>query len=150
MGRRLAPWRGGALSRLSAALAVLPVLAAPALADRLEVLVTGVPDDLGVVACSLHSDPGGFPQGTPLAADRVPPRGGQARCVFSDLAPGRYAVAVIHDADNDGQLGVNFLGIPTEGWGVSGNAAPRLRAPRFDESAFDLGPDPMWLQITLR
>ncbi|QBX34818.1 DUF2141 domain-containing protein [Paracoccus liaowanqingii] len=146
----MAALRRSGAQRLWVALAALLLLAAPAWADRLEVLVTGVPDDRGVVACSLHGDPGGFPQGVPLAADRVPPRGGQARCVFSGVAPGRYAVAVMHDADADGRLGTNVFGIPTEGWGVSGNAAPRLRAPRFDESAFDMGPDPVGLQVVLR
>lgn len=135
---------------LSLVSALLLIGVVPAQADRLEVLVSGIPDDRGVLACSLHGDPAAFPQGPGLARDRVPPRGGQALCVFQDVAPGRYAVAVMHDADNDGRLGVNLLGMPTEGWGVSGNAAPRLRAPRFDETAFDMGRDALGLQITLR
>jgi uncharacterized protein (DUF2141 family) len=30
----------------------------------------------------------------------------------------------------------NFLGIPTEAWGVSNNVRPALRAPRFEEASF--------------
>ena len=43
----------------------------------------------------------------------------QARCNFLDIAPGTYALAVIHDKNMDGKLATNFLGVPTEGYGFS-------------------------------
>lgn len=123
--------------------------AMPAKGQELQVLVTGIAGDDGALACSLHRDPEGFPAAGWIAADRVAPRDGQGLCVFRDLVPGRYAVAVLHDANDNGRLDLNVLGIPTEDWAVSGGRAPSLRAPRFDEAAFSLGPGPQRLQIPL-
>jgi uncharacterized protein (DUF2141 family) len=57
-------------------------------------------------------------------------------CNFSDLADGSYAVSVSHDLNGNKKVDTNFLGMPTESWGVSNNARPSLRAPRFDEAVF--------------
>jgi uncharacterized protein (DUF2141 family) len=36
---------------------------------------------------------------------------------FSDIKPGKYAIAVIHDENCNGELDTNMFGIPTEGYG---------------------------------
>lgn len=41
--------------------------------------------------------------------------------VFTDLAPGEYAVKVMHDENDNGSLDTNFLGVPSEGYGFSNN-----------------------------
>lgn len=50
---------------------------------------------------------------------------------------GAYAVTVFHDANRNGRLGQNFLGMPTEGVGVSNNPGGM---PRFNRSLVDLAP----------
>jgi uncharacterized protein (DUF2141 family) len=59
-------------------------------------------------------------------------------CRFEALAPGDYAVAVSHDLNGNKKADTNFVGIPTEAWGVSNNVRPGLRAPRFDEARFSV------------
>ncbi|WP_410218338.1 DUF2141 domain-containing protein [Paracoccus sp. (in: a-proteobacteria)] len=125
-------------------------LVTTATARNIEVVVTGLSSDSGVVGCGLHNDPAGFPGGKAVAEQSVPPKGGQAVCLFEDVTPGRYAVAVLHDVNANGRLDTNPLGIPKEAWGVSGNARPLLRAPRFDEAAFDLGDTPVRVPIEAR
>lgn len=125
------------------------LLVMPAQAGWLEVQVTGIPDDQGTLACSLHADPSGFPGGVGVASQRVRHGGGRGLCRFGDVAPGRYAVAVMQDANDNGRLDVNLLGLPVEAWGVSGPARPRLRAPRFDESAFRTDGAPASVTIEL-
>lgn len=49
--------------------------------------------------------------------------------------PGSYAVTVIHDEDMNGRLKQNFIGMPTEGVGVTGNPGG---IPRFAGSVVDL------------
>ena len=39
------------------------------------------------------------------------------------IKPGSYAIGVIHDENNNGELDYNFLGIPKEGYGFSGTAS---------------------------
>jgi uncharacterized protein (DUF2141 family) len=38
------------------------------------------------------------------------------RFEFSDIKPGNYAIAVIHDENRNGELDTNMFGIPKEGW----------------------------------
>jgi uncharacterized protein (DUF2141 family) len=37
--------------------------------------------------------------------------------LFSDIKPGNYAIAVIHDENRNGELDTNMFGIPKEGYG---------------------------------
>ena len=62
---------------------------------------------------------------------------GKATVTYYGLKDGVYAVAMIHDENANGKLDTNFIGIPTEGIGVSNN--PRLTgAPGFDEAKFKI------------
>lgn len=56
---------------------------------------------------------------------------------FSDLAPGSYAVLVMHDENGNGKLDSNILGIPKEGYGFSNNPNV-MRKPYFDEAKFEV------------
>lgn len=47
-----------------------------------------------------------------------------------------YAFAIFHDEDDDGELNLNWLGLPSEPWAFSGEPKTRLRLPRFDEVKF--------------
>jgi uncharacterized protein (DUF2141 family) len=55
---------------------------------------------------------------------------------FSDIPAGNYAIAVIHDLNNNSELDKNLFGIPTEGYGFSNNPATRFGMPSFDEVKF--------------
>ena len=51
------------------------------------------------------------------------------------LAPGRYALSVVHDENGNGKL--DKLGfVPREGFGFSNNPAIRFGPPRFDAVTF--------------
>lgn len=54
---------------------------------------------------------------------------------FTDIAPGTYAVSVLHDENEDGELNTGTFGIPTEGFGFSQNPEIRTGAPDFSEAA---------------
>jgi uncharacterized protein (DUF2141 family) len=71
----------------------------------------------------------------------VPAQADGATCRFGGLQPGRYAVSIGHDLNGNRRVDTNFLGMPTEQWGVSNNARPTLRAPRYDEAVFTLPAD---------
>jgi uncharacterized protein (DUF2141 family) len=56
---------------------------------------------------------------------------------FDNLAPGQYAVMVMHDENSNGKLDANLIGIPKEGYGFSNN--PRvMRQPTYDETKFEV------------
>ena len=60
----------------------------------------------------------------------------QARCDFADIAPGAYALAVIHDENMNGKLDTNWLGAPTEGYGFSNDPKALFSAPSFSAARF--------------
>lgn len=60
---------------------------------------------------------------------------------FEGLKPGKYAVAVLHDEDNNGKMSTNFLGMPKEGYGFSDNAEVKRGPPSFEEASFELNSD---------
>ncbi len=57
---------------------------------------------------------------------------------FSDIPNGAYAIAVVHDINNNGKLDKNLFGIPIEGYGFSNNATATFGAPSFDKAEFHL------------
>lgn len=56
---------------------------------------------------------------------------GTVRLTFNDVAPGDYALSVLHDVDGNQQMGLSAQGIPTEGWAMSRGETLRGR-PTFD------------------
>jgi uncharacterized protein (DUF2141 family) len=119
---------------LAAVAAPLPAFAADVVA---RITVGGAKAGTGRIGCSLYSGARGFPMDNSGAvAQWHPADGGPVTCRFTGVADGTYAVAVSHDLNGNSVVDTNFLGVPTEGWGVSGNVRPKLRAPKFDEAAF--------------
>ena len=92
------------------------------------------PDKGGLLRVALHREPGsGFPGPSSLA--NVNARAASTESVVTfDAMPGVYAVAVHHDANANGKMDSNFMGIPKEGYGMSNDPRPRFRAPLFSEA----------------
>jgi uncharacterized protein (DUF2141 family) len=75
--------------------------------------------------------------------------GERVTVTFSDLPPGKYAVAAYVDSNNNGKQDKNGLGMPTEIFGFSNNARGTFGPPDFAKAAFDLGEAPLALSIHL-
>lgn len=106
---------------------------------RLVVAVTH-PAQAGEIGCALFASADGFPNEPEKGRGvRVPASGTSATCTFDDVVPGTYAVAVFLDTNGNRRSDRNFVGMPTEPWGVSNNVRPRMRAPRFDEATVTIG-----------
>ncbi len=129
----------------AAGLGLAALLAAgPAQAADLDVAVTGVRSDEGAVRVAIHRRLAGaeFPAEESVVAGAFFRAGsGPARLVFAGLPPGDYALAAFHDADGDGELGTNLLGVPVEGYGFSRGAHGAMGPPAFDDAAVTLGAD---------
>ena len=67
---------------------------------------------------------------------RADVEGPQARVVFEDLPPGRYAIAVFHDENGNAMFDQGLFGIPLEGFGFSRDAEVMFGSPSFDDAAF--------------
>lgn len=71
------------------------------------------------------------------------------RIRFEGLLPGSYAIAVIHDANENAKLDT-ALGIPREGFGFSRNPAIRFGPPSFSSARFSVGSSTETQQVRIR
>ena len=83
----------------------------------IHVEILGIRNSMGAVACALFEAPEGFPTeflrfATNIMMVKV--RATKATCDFEDIAPGTYALAVIHDENRDGKLATDWVGVPEE------------------------------------
>ena len=57
---------------------------------------------------------------------------------FKDVAPGKYAIKVFHDENENKKMDRNFLGIPKEGYGFSRDARGHRGPPDFDAAMIEI------------
>ncbi|MHB8989529.1 MAG: DUF2141 domain-containing protein [Desulfobulbia bacterium] len=131
----------------------LPVIASAQTAcPGIHVKILNIRNSTGAVACALFESPVGFPTEFLRSATNImiiKVRNTQARCDFEDIAPGTYALAVIHDENMNGKLDTNFLGSPTEGYGFSNDATSLLGAPSFSASCLQYDGQNLDMTISL-
>ena len=136
---------GGCLAAGALALGLFGLVGAQPVAN-LAVTVNNVRSAEGQVRVAVYR-PGNWLQAVPTARVWVPAQGKRVTVEF-ELAPDEYAVAVLHDENDNGKMDYRFLRIPKEPYGFSNNAKPRLQPPKFEDAAFTLGTD--GLAITIR
>ncbi len=107
--------------------------------NTIQVTITGVPNQKGKVAIGLYNREGSFPadenmlQGHTIRADAK-----EMVVMFTGLPDGEYAVAVIHDENNNEMLDKNMLGIPKEAYGFSNSAHGIIGPPSFQDAKITL------------
>ena len=140
--------------RLTSFVAAMAFLASPAFSESSSTVlieVAGFKNTRGTLNCRLFTKAADFPDGEGIVTLRVPITGPNTSCSFSNVEPGTYAIAVVHDENGNGKLDKNFVGVPSEGYGVSNNKTYALSAPKWDESTFKLGAtESKALQVKLR
>jgi len=150
-------------SGLLAAVCCLPLFAgaappaAPACNDsaeqvRLRVRVAGVSEAGGNVTITVYPDESDrfLAKGGKLARQRVAAVSPTTTACFALPAAGTYAIAVYHDANDDHDFNRSFVGMPSEGFGFSGNPKSRLGLPELKEVRFDTQPgdNPVEIRLT--
>lgn len=126
--------------RLAVALVLLAAVAGTARGETLVVEMRGFRSDKGKALVAVFTSKDGFPDHPKKAARRVQVdiKKGAAVAVISDLPPGTYAVAVLHDEDGDREMKTGLFGIPKEGYGASQDARGRFGPPSFGDAKFEI------------
>jgi uncharacterized protein (DUF2141 family) len=106
---------------------------------RITVEISGIKKIAGQMIISLYDKPEGFPN-TKNTKETVYVRveSKTVTHVFSNLRPGDYALAVIHDANSNKKLDKYFFGLPKEKYGFSRNAKGFLGPPSFKKAKITL------------
>jgi uncharacterized protein (DUF2141 family) len=126
-------------SVLFLALALLLAAAAPAAAGELRATIRNVKPQQGKVMVGLYDGAAAYKAGRRFAGQELAATGGEVVATFHNLPEGAYALTVYQDVDGDGKLNRNILGIPTEPYGFSRDAAAGMGMPPFEALAVPVG-----------
>ncbi|MEI6122001.1 MAG: DUF2141 domain-containing protein [Bacteroidota bacterium] len=102
----------------------------------LKVLVKGFKNTDGQLMIALYNSEGTFMGETPFRHSFSEIDAGEELISFDNLPYGNYAIAVIHDENDDGKLDKNELGIPKEGYGFSNDAMGKYGPPTWIQASF--------------
>ena len=115
---------------------------------KLQVTVTNIKGHKGDIIVGIF-DSENFLK-TPIEGRTAKPLGDSVTVVFENLKPGKYAVSVVHDTNNNKDLDKNKLGIPKEGFGFSNNVLGTMGPPSFERAQIDLTAEPKELDIDIQ
>lgn len=135
------------MKRLALLLALLSSAAASHAAD-LSIRVDGARGAQGAIRVALFDSADHFLKRA-LQSASAPARDGAMTLEIKDLAPGQYAIAAYHDANDNGKMDRNMMGIPLEATGFSNDALGNMGPPAFEAARFALPAAGSAIQVTL-
>lgn len=123
--------------------------AAPSFAADLTINVDGVASADGQVMVAVFDSADTF-LAKPVRAAAAPANQGTVQLQVAGLPAGDYALAVYHDANGNGKLDRNSVGMPTEDYAFSNNAFGKRGAPSFADARIALPADGASARVNLR
>jgi uncharacterized protein (DUF2141 family) len=136
--------------RLSALFAVLAIaVAIPCVGQQaapagqgytLTVVVEGVNHLGGNVGLLVFNSSKGWAEDRSAALKdiTVPAHEGTVTITVPDLPAGTYALALVHDVNQNHKLDRNWIGEPKEQWGLSNNPHAVIKTPSYSACTFEL------------
>jgi uncharacterized protein (DUF2141 family) len=119
-----------------------------AVGQDLEVTVKNIKNSKGVLVIGLFGSEKTFTK-QPLKAEMPKAETGTLKVLFKNIQPGEYAVSIFHDANENGVLDMNFMGIPKEGFGFSNDAMGVFGPPTFTKAKFSW-PESRMVSVTMK
>ncbi|MFO7791109.1 MAG: DUF2141 domain-containing protein [Bacteroidales bacterium] len=105
----------------------------------IEVKVNNVRSDKGYISAALYNNAETFPSEDKediFMGKKTEANKGNTTIRFENVPAGKYAMAILHDENNNNEMDKNFLGIPQEGYCFSENAKAKLGYPKFEKASF--------------
>jgi uncharacterized protein (DUF2141 family) len=130
--------------------AMVPV--APALAGEVVITVTDLRSTKGVVRACMTTREDIFPKciKDPNAYRVVVPAAAKVEIRFTGVKPGNYAIALLHDENNNGKADRAMGMMPKEGYGFSRDAPVNMAPPKFKDAVMAIGEGLSRLTIKMR
>lgn len=126
--------------------------ASPASAGSVTITVTDLRNTDGVVRACMTTREDVFPRciRDPKSHRTVVRAANSLTIRFDNVEPGEYAIALLHDENEDGKAN-RVLGMaPKEGYGFSRDAPVRMAPPDWDDAVFTVGPGNQRMTIKMR
>lgn len=102
----------------------------------LKILVRGIKSYRGSLFIGLYNKASGFGTDKAFMGASYEIKGIEMSVVFDSLPKGSYAVAIIHDENNNRKLDQGEMGIPVEGYGFSNDARGIFGPPDYRLAMF--------------
>jgi uncharacterized protein (DUF2141 family) len=130
----------------------LPINTCPSQGKPIHVHVHGVRSASGTVKAVLYGpDPKSFlVKGKKADKEREPAQEGTMTLCVAAPDVGKYAVVVYHDENDNHKFDRNWIGLPTEGFGVSNDPSLFLAPPKFEESSFEVKGDVTHVAVEMK
>ncbi len=127
-------------------------MAAPAAAGTVTITVTDVRSNEGVIRACMTTRENIFPRcrQDPNSYSTVVRAGNTVTIRFTNVRPGDYAIALLHDENEDGKANRVMGMAPREGYGFSRDAPVRVAPPKWDDAVFTIGQASQNLTIKMR
>lgn len=100
------------------------------------VVIKNVKETKGKISVALFNREGDF-MGKSLVSQSTVAKTGEVQLTLDNIAPGNYAISVMHDANENDELDSNAFGIPKEGFGFSNDAMGMFGPPSFEKAKFN-------------
>jgi uncharacterized protein (DUF2141 family) len=110
----------------------------PLAEEGIRITVSQLRNEKGHVLISLFRDGAGYPDDAAKAFRKIQVdiSGKKASVLFTGLPAGNYAVAILHDENNDQKMNKTSLGLPKEGYGFSNNVVGAFGPPSWSRASF--------------
>jgi uncharacterized protein (DUF2141 family) len=140
------------LALLGTGLAASLAAAAPASAGDVVITVTDLRSAKGVVRACMTTRSDIFPKciKDPTAYRTVVPASGKVEIRFTGVKPGNYAIALLHDENDNGKADRAMGMMPKEGYGFSRDAPVRMAPPKFKDAVFAISEAAAKITIKMR
>ncbi len=127
-------------------------MSAPAHAGEVVITITDMRSAKGVVRACMTTEKSVFPKcrKDPSAHRTVVPAGKNVTIRFTDVEPGNYAIALLHDENDNGKADRALGMMPKEGFGFSRDAKVRMGPPKFKDAVFEHGSEKQSMNIRMR
>ncbi len=117
---------------------------------KVDLYIHGLKDLHGTVFVYVYDNARDFPVHPHKAVARLRFNANGAQPFRLELPPGDYAFAVYVDANGNGRIDRNWLGIPSEPLALSGSPRFHFGPPRFDECKVRVQGDVFRLDLHIR
>ena len=116
--------------------------------STISVEVTNIQSEEGTILIGLFDSEKNFLK-TRLKTERFKAKEGNMKVSFDDIPAGTYTVSIIHDENDNGSLDMNFMGIPSEPYGISMDGKSMFGPPSYEKAKFEVTNKNVDLKISL-
>ena len=116
--------------------------------NKIIVTVDQINSSDGTIKVSIFNSEEEF-LGKPFLRKSLEASTGQLRFEFDEVPNGEYTISIYHDENSNGELDTNFIGIPSEPYGISLDGKSMFGPPNYKDAKFTLNNESTSLIISL-